>query len=92
MASGPLFSVSIAEKLWYLPNAVSLVIFPKAAASEENELRSFTKLFLLQLFYFYMSCFINVNREVLYKNCKFPNIYLSIFPNGNLFIRDCFIW
>jgi len=36
-------SVSIAELLWYLPNSVGFIIFPKAAASGKMEMRYFTK-------------------------------------------------
>ena len=35
-------SVRLAELLWYLPNAVAFVIFPKAAASEPEEMNVFT--------------------------------------------------
>jgi len=35
-------SVKLAELLWYLPNAVSFVIFPKAAASRPEEMNVFT--------------------------------------------------
>jgi O-antigen/teichoic acid export membrane protein len=35
-------SVKLAELLWYLPNAVSFVIFPKAAASSPEEMNVFT--------------------------------------------------
>ncbi len=35
-------SVALAELLWYLPNAVSFVIFPKAAASTPEALNAFT--------------------------------------------------
>jgi O-antigen/teichoic acid export membrane protein len=35
-------SVKLAELLWYLPNAVAFVIFPKAAASKPEEMNVFT--------------------------------------------------
>lgn len=35
-------SVALAELLWYLPNAVSFVIFPKAAASKAEMMNRFT--------------------------------------------------
>lgn len=35
-------SVTLAELLWYLPNAVGFVIFPKAAASRPEEMNVFT--------------------------------------------------
>jgi O-antigen/teichoic acid export membrane protein len=35
-------SVGLAELLWYLPNAVGFVIFPKAAASKPEEMNAFT--------------------------------------------------
>jgi O-antigen/teichoic acid export membrane protein len=35
-------SVKLAELLWYLPNAVSFVIFPKAAATRPEEMNVFT--------------------------------------------------
>jgi O-antigen/teichoic acid export membrane protein len=35
-------SVALAELLWYLPNAVGFVIFPKAAASKAEALNRFT--------------------------------------------------
>jgi len=35
-------SVRLAELLWYLPNAVGFVIFPKAAASKPEEMNVFT--------------------------------------------------
>lgn len=35
-------AVSLAEMLWYLPNAVSFVIFPKAAAATAEEMNRFT--------------------------------------------------
>jgi O-antigen/teichoic acid export membrane protein len=35
-------TVRLAELLWYLPNAVGFVIFPKAAASEPEEMNVFT--------------------------------------------------
>jgi O-antigen/teichoic acid export membrane protein len=35
-------SVRLAEMLWYLPNAVSFVIFPKAAASKPEAMNKFT--------------------------------------------------
>jgi O-antigen/teichoic acid export membrane protein len=35
-------TVRLAELLWYLPNAVGFVIFPKAAASEPEEMNAFT--------------------------------------------------
>ena len=35
-------SVRLAELLWYLPNAVGFVIFPKAAASKPEEMNAFT--------------------------------------------------
>lgn len=35
-------SVALAELLWYLPNAVGFVIFPKAAASNPEEMNAFT--------------------------------------------------
>jgi O-antigen/teichoic acid export membrane protein len=43
-------SVKLAELLWYLPNAVGFVIFPKAAASKPEEMNIFTpKVFLITL-------------------------------------------
>jgi O-antigen/teichoic acid export membrane protein len=35
-------SVALAEMLWYLPNAVSFVIFPRAARSRPEEMNAFT--------------------------------------------------
>jgi O-antigen/teichoic acid export membrane protein len=35
-------SVALAEMLWYLPNAVSFVIFPRAARSRPEEMNTFT--------------------------------------------------
>ncbi len=35
-------SVALAEMLWYLPNAVSFVIFPRAARSSQQEMNAFT--------------------------------------------------
>jgi len=35
-------SVALAEMLWYLPNAVSFVIFPRAAQSRPEEMNRFT--------------------------------------------------
>ncbi len=35
-------SVSLAEMLWYLPNAVSFVIFPRAARTRPKEMNAFT--------------------------------------------------
>jgi O-antigen/teichoic acid export membrane protein len=35
-------SVRLAELLWYLPNAVGFVIFPRAAASKPEEMNVFT--------------------------------------------------
>lgn len=35
-------SVAMAELLWYLPNAVSFVIFPKATATRPEEMNAFT--------------------------------------------------
>ncbi len=35
-------STKLAELLWYLPNAVGFVIFPKAAASTSEEMNAFT--------------------------------------------------
>jgi O-antigen/teichoic acid export membrane protein len=35
-------TVRLAELLWYLPNAVGFVIFPKAAASKPEEMNAFT--------------------------------------------------
>jgi O-antigen/teichoic acid export membrane protein len=43
-------SVKLAELLWYLPNAVGFVIFPKAAASRPEEMNLFTpRVFLITL-------------------------------------------
>ncbi len=43
-------SVKLAELLWYLPNAVGFVIFPKAAASRPEEMNRFTpRVFLITL-------------------------------------------
>jgi len=35
-------SVRLAELLWYLPNAISFVLFPKAAATRASEMNAFT--------------------------------------------------
>lgn len=35
-------SVRFAELLWYLPNATSFVLFPRVAASRQEEMRAFT--------------------------------------------------
>jgi O-antigen/teichoic acid export membrane protein len=43
-------SVTLAELLWYLPNAVGFVIFPKAAANKSAAFRKFTtKVFAITL-------------------------------------------
>ena len=43
-------SVKFAELLWYLPNAVGFVIFPKAAASRPEDMNLFTpRVFLITL-------------------------------------------
>lgn len=44
-------STKLAELVWYFPNAVSFVIFPKAAAASANEMNNFTpRVFRVTLF------------------------------------------
>ena len=43
-------SVALAEMLWYLPNSVGFIIFPKAAATAPSEMNRFTpRVFLITL-------------------------------------------
>ena len=45
-------AVTIAEMLWYVPEAIATVLFPKTAASSTEELRSFTPIVTRNVFVF----------------------------------------